>query len=602
MVGTVKFYEEEQGFWERQSLRLQMAIKFGFLYVILMAVTFSYFYLSNRTERRLRFIQANEAFSYQSALQVTNLYSYYYFNAFNKLKSEFKAKTMELNPDLLKIQIIDSTGIIQFDSDELNTEKYHGPRRIISSQAVRERTTLYNRSIRDSLLNQLPPIIESYSENNEVNDKNSHREAQKVVVPYDDFFGKRIAYIVFYYTFTNLQKEINAMFQRIILISIVAIFFLLLMGILLINWNIIDPLKQLVDKIRSISSKDYKLSAIEIQKMIRSGNEILSISRWLENNTKQLKQLVDERTYELADKNIHLMQTTEELKRTQEKLVESAHQAGKAELASSVLHNIGNVITSINVRLNILSQDSNIVKSDKLKKIFQLLMDKKGELDHFLSADPKGEKFIQFFQGYISFLDDKTHDLNEHLEYLLTRISLITDILNTQQRYAGMNIVEVVDIHQLIRDSISIFNEKIERVNIRLDENFDSAIPTLKVERIKLHQILVNIIKNAVEAIQMYDKSDKSMKVETFNQQDNIQIVIQDSGCGISSENLEKLFSWGFTTKTGEKAGHGFGLHSCANSVNSMGGHIKASSEGEGKGARFIITLPKEQRQKRSAK
>lgn len=562
--------------WSKISLKIRLSVIFGILYSILLVLSFSYLYYTNKNEKRNRFMDTNIAFSSQSSLHVVNLFSSNYVNAFSTLKNEIQSRIFDLNRDLDIIEITDTSGIINFSTQEFLEGKYWGVRRIVQSvyiqNAMKAKKIYYTTRSGDHT-----------------------NEVLSILIPYSDFFNHHTANIVFYFSFKSLEKEIQAMFHKILYLSALAFLIGFMAAYFLINRAIINPLKELVDKITNISTRDYKLSDDEIKDLIGYGDEIIAISRWIENNTQQLQGLVEERTSELAVKNTNLIKTTQELKKAQEELVESAHQAGKAELASSILHNIGNVITSINVRLSLLIRDDNIPNIIKLQKILQLIKDKKGQMDHFLTKDPKGEKFIQYFEGYISFMEQQTKDFYTHINYMLERISLITAILNTQQRYAGMNVIEHVDLAQLIKDSISIFIDKIDRLGIELIENYDTTIPMVKLERIKLHQVLVNIGKNAVEAVQMGDGVRKTIYVTTTQKDNSAVIQVRDTGCGISKDDLNRMFTWGFTTKKEGNTGHGFGLHSCANAINSMGGSIQAESHGENTGATITIVIPQDQ-------
>ncbi len=559
------------------SLRWRLALFFSLLFFILMLLSFSFIYFSNREDRENRFIDANLAFSNQSVLNVVNIVTNYYYTDKHLLKTNLSEKIFSFNKDLKKIIITDLRGRIKFSSDEVFDENFN-------KESFKDSTILAKiRSNKPSYF-----IIKNGSKNN----------LFQTFIPYHDAIGRHVATVIYYFSFDSLNSELKALLLKIIYLSILAFIISLLILYVFVGSKIIEPLRELVDKIRLISSKHYQYSKEELDKIFESGNEILSISHWIENNTKQLEHIISIRTAELEEKNAILKKTAEELKRTQEELIESAHQAGKAEIASSVLHNIGNVITTVSARLSMLYKEENYFKIDKIERILNLIKEKKGNLDEFLTKNPKGEKFIQYFENYVEFMKTKIDELNKHLEYLLGRLTIITEILNTQQRYAGFNVIENVNVKQLIQDAVNIFIDKLDRLGIQLVEEYDQSVDNITVERIKLHQVLVNLVKNAIEAIQMGNNEEKIIKIRTEKiDDDKIKIEIADTGCGISKENLKKLFSWGFTTKNNFKkqAGHGFGLHSCANAINSMNGTLSAESEGEGKGAKFIIIIPIDQ-------
>jgi len=573
MAGTRQIKETRASI----PLRWKLSLIFSLFYFLIIIGAFIYLFISNTNDNTTRFKDSNKAYSEQSSTQVINLFANHYLTSFQILKHHFQNKIFQLNKDLIAVQVIKETGEIIFDSEELKSlDRYKGNRRIIKN---------------DSLFSHCH-IPETYTNIYEENDKTIYA----VLIPYFDIFDRHISSVVFYYTFDSLNARYKATLIQILLLSLFTAAFGFVLTYVLVNYNFINPLKDLVDKIRLISSKHYNFSKEELRNMFTAKNEIKAISSWIENNTKKLEEIIEIRTLELEDKNRNLLKTASELKETQEKLIESAHQAGRAELASSVLHNIGNVITSINVKLNLLAASKDVLKISKLVKIYDLLVKKKGELDYYFNKDPKGQKFLEFFGNYIDYVNEQIDMINNNLNYLLERVSLITEILNTQQRYAGMNVIEDFKLSRILQDSFNIYKEKAERLNIKVDMEFDESIPTLKMERIKLHQVFVNIIKNAIEAIQMKENYDENIEnnIQIITKRiDNVaQIIITDTGCGIKAEKIGQLFTWGFTTKQEKNSGHGFGLHSCANAINSMGGSIKVESKGIDQGATFVISIP----------
>ncbi|HXM74252.1 MAG TPA: ATP-binding protein, partial [Chthoniobacterales bacterium] len=115
-------------------------------------------------------------------------------------------------------------------------------------------------------------------------------------------------------------------------------------------------------------------------------------------------------------------------------------------------------------------------------------------------------------------------------------------------------------------------------------------VPLIRVDRHKVLQILINVIRNAKYALDDVERTDKKIVISISSpDEQNVQIVISDNGIGISPENLTRVFAHGFTTREG---GHGFGLHSGALAARSMGGSLTAASAGIGQGATFTLELP----------
>ena len=112
----------------------------------------------------------------------------------------------------------------------------------------------------------------------------------------------------------------------------------------------------------------------------------------------------------------------------------------------------------------------------------------------------------------------------------------------------------------------------------------------LSVERHKVVQMLVNLISNAASAIERSGRPQGTLTLRIRAEGSKaVTFEVGDNGIGIPAENMARLFQYGFTTREG---GHGFGLHSCAITALELGGEIKAASEGAGKGACFMLTLP----------
>jgi signal transduction histidine kinase len=114
-------------------------------------------------------------------------------------------------------------------------------------------------------------------------------------------------------------------------------------------------------------------------------------------------------------------------------------------------------------------------------------------------------------------------------------------------------------------------------------------VPPLNVEKHKILQILVNLLRNAKYACDDSERADKRLTVRVANGGSRIKVSVIDNGVGIAPENLTRIFNYGFTTR---KGGHGFGLHGGALAAKEMGGSLTAHSDGPGQGAEFTLELP----------
>jgi signal transduction histidine kinase len=272
------------------------------------------------------------------------------------------------------------------------------------------------------------------------------------------------------------------------------------------------------------------------------------------------------------------------------RLLALTRQAGMAEVATGVLHNVGNVLNSVNVSASLAVEMVRSSKLSSLEKLGAILEQNRGQLGDYLSNDPKGRLAPEFLFQLISRLRaEQTNQLRE-LESLVKHIGHIKNIISMQQRYARVSgILELVPVEELVEDGLQINAEALARHGVSLERRF-APVPPVVADKHKVLQILVNLIRNAKYAV---DQSPGPIKrvivsIQALSNK-RVQIQIQDNGIGIAPENLNRIFSHGFTTK---KDGHGFGLHTSALAATEMGGALHAHSDGLGQGALFTLELP----------
>jgi len=285
-----------------------------------------------------------------------------------------------------------------------------------------------------------------------------------------------------------------------------------------------------------------------------------------------------------------LKEAQAEVERTHRRLVDMSRMAGMSAVASEVLHNVGNVLTSVNTSCSIAIEYLQQCDLSKLARVFELLKENAGRLDEFLTTDPKG----RFIPDYLSalaqtFTETKAAAMSE-LGRLRGYIDHIKQIVAMQQSYAKVaGLEEEVEVTQLVEDALRINEAALDRHSITINREIES-VPTILVDKHKVLQILVNLIRNAKYALSDSGRPDRTLTLRVRrNGGDKIQIQVIDNGVGIPPENLTRIFSHGFTTR-GD--GHGFGLHSGALLAKELGGELTAHSDGVGKGATFTLVLP----------
>lgn len=285
-----------------------------------------------------------------------------------------------------------------------------------------------------------------------------------------------------------------------------------------------------------------------------------------------------------------LAQVNDELRAAQAELVTTARQAGMAEIATNVLHNVGNVLNSVNVSAQVLRDKVRTSKGQGVAKVVQLLNEHTHDMGEFMGNDPKGRMLPDYLGKLAEALAAEQQSMLDELALLTKSIDHIKDIVATQQSYAGTSsLMEPVLLRDLIEDVVRICDVSLARHTISLVKDFND-VPPIDLDKHKVLQILVNLINNAKQALEPVNDrpSEIILRLESANK-GQVRIVVQDNGEGISAQNLARVFEHGFTTRA---SGHGFGLHSCILAAHGMGGDLIAQSEGQGKGATFILVLP----------
>jgi PAS domain S-box-containing protein len=278
----------------------------------------------------------------------------------------------------------------------------------------------------------------------------------------------------------------------------------------------------------------------------------------------------------------------EELERVHKQLLVASRQAGMAEVATNVLHNVGNVLNSVNVSASIVSERIKKSKCVGLSRVAGLLRQHASDLSAFL-AGPQGTHLPAYLQELAAELIAERDIAIAELAELRGNVEHIKEIVAVQQSYARRGgVTDMVDIRALVEDSLRMNEGAFSRHGVTLVRDFQD-VPPITVDKHKVLQILVNVIRNAKYACDESGRSEKRVTVRVRAADGQMLVAVIDTGVGIPPENLERIFSHGFTTR---KDGHGFGLHSCALAAKELGGSLKGASEGPGRGATFTLTLP----------
>ena len=273
-------------------------------------------------------------------------------------------------------------------------------------------------------------------------------------------------------------------------------------------------------------------------------------------------------------------------------LLTASRQAGMAEVATGVLHNVGNVLNSVNVTATLVTAMVQESKAPDLLQITQLLQQHADDLGSFITTDEKGRLIPTFLAELGSHLANEQGTMLDELKSLTSNIEHIKEIVSMQQSYAKVSgVEEPVSLTDLIEDALRINMAGLDRHGAQVVREFQ-AIPDVIVDKQKVLQILVNLISNAKYALTTAELDDRTLTVRVAAGDDpaeHVRIDVIDNGIGIPQENLTRIFSHGFTTRSD---GHGFGLHSCALAANGIGGRLTVHSDGPNRGAVFSLHIP----------
>jgi signal transduction histidine kinase len=254
-----------------------------------------------------------------------------------------------------------------------------------------------------------------------------------------------------------------------------------------------------------------------------------------------------------------------------------------------VLHNVGNVLNSVNVSAGLIVESVKKSRVSSLVKVVDLLQEHRHDLSSFITQDPKGKHVPAHLAQLSEYLLANQEALVSELDLLQRNVEHIKEIVAMQQNYATVGgVKEVIDVVGLVEDSLRMNESALNRHRVEVIREFEN-VPPMNIEKHKILQILVNLVRNAKYACDESKRSDKRLTVRVANGDGRVRISVIDNGVGIPSENLTRIFNHGFTTR---KSGHGFGLHSGALAAKEMGGSLTVHSDGPGQGATFTLELP----------
>jgi signal transduction histidine kinase len=303
----------------------------------------------------------------------------------------------------------------------------------------------------------------------------------------------------------------------------------------------------------------------------------------------ELRELVDDLNAMTAQLELReheratAARTAAELQRA---LLVLTRKAGMAEVATGVLHDVGNVLNSLNVSISLVGESIRTSKVAQLAKVVELCGDTPAGLTAFL-ATARGTAMPKFLASVSQRLVEENSTVGAEIASVASNVEHIKVIVAMQQALARVGgIVGPVVLSEVIEDALQLSDLSLARHGITIVRDF-AELPRLESDRHKILQILVNLISNSLHALK--DQPVRELTLRLARRAKGVAIVVGDTGVGIAPEHLERIFRHGFTTRID---GHGFGLHASANSVAELGGSIAVASDGVGRGATFTVELP----------
>jgi PAS domain S-box-containing protein len=361
-----------------------------------------------------------------------------------------------------------------------------------------------------------------------------------------------------------------------------------------------------------VGKTDFDLLAAEVaevawqqeQEILRTGQPLISrMEKVLDDAGEPGWRLTTKMPWRDPDGNIigtfgvtrditALKEAEARLEEIHKRLAHTSRMAGMAEVATDILHNVGNVLNSVNISCSLVSERLQQAPAANLGKIPEMLREHAGGLEAFLTTDAKGKKIPDYLAALAESIESQRTFALKELEQLRQHVDHIKQVVVMQQNYAKVaGVEEQVAVADLIEDSVRLNASALERHKVELRREFEPVAPVC-VDKHKVLQILVNLISNAKYAVSALDRADRLVTVRVRAKgADRVLIQVEDNGAGITPENLTRIFAHGFTTRPD---GHGFGLHSGAIAAMELGGSLIAESAGLGHGATFTLELPRQ--------
>ncbi|HEX8438392.1 ATP-binding protein [Archangium sp.] len=373
--------------------------------------------------------------------------------------------------------------------------------------------------------------------------------------------------------------------RYILLLGVLSLLLELVIMYWVLRQQISRPLLALTQATDKVAAGDFKVEldtsrGDELGQLARAfqlmTHEVQKREDALRQANEGLEQRVEERTREL--KEIHLQ------------LVQTARRAGMAEIATNVLHNVGNVLNSVYTSAQVAKERMTGMRLEQVGRVAGMLQERQSDLGTFLTQDDRGKHLLPFLDKLGKNLLDERKEVSTLLDDVGRYTEHIGDIVKVQQNYARTpRLHEPVVLGDLLEDALRINSAGLVRHQVKVQRQL-TPLPPVLTDKHKMLMILVNLVSNAKYAMDGVTPVERLLTVKLEQHApDRARIEIHDNGMGIAPELLTRIFQYGFTTR---EEGHGFGLHSSALAAQELGGTLTVHSDGPGRGATFTLESP----------
>jgi len=280
----------------------------------------------------------------------------------------------------------------------------------------------------------------------------------------------------------------------------------------------------------------------------------------------------------------------ERLHDSRARMAEAARRAGVADTARGLLHNVGNLLTSAKMSASMIAASHRDSRAEGLLRASELVAEHESDLARFLTQDERGRLLPEYFAKAAAACRQERADLDQEIERLRSALEHAAEIVSRQSDFTSAEApMDRVDLESVVSGALTIVEPSLRRHGVSIERRIEAGCDFV-VDRMKLAQVLVNLLTNAKEAMAATDPARRRLSLRAYARDGRVRIECEDTGCGIDEENLPHVFESAYSTKGRSR---GMGLHYCSVAAREMGGAIEVASDGTGRGATFTVVLPR---------